>query len=144
MIPLPPKHAFVTLLVAAATTRGYPLAPRQAQPVLIGGLFDPIVDLIDKAKSGAEHAIDNARGLLGIGSDGPNHTPTLAVAKDAFKELTKGALYSNAAYCSADSVKGWSCGATCDALGDIKVAFTGGDNKVVPACKWQSPKTTVT
>jgi hypothetical protein len=91
-------------------------------------LFDSIGDLIDKAKTGFEDA---------IGIDDSNRTPTLPVAKDVFAELTKGALYSNAAYCSAGSVKSLSCGATCEALGDIKVAFTGGDNKEVPACKWE-------
>jgi len=128
MVPLPSKHGFFTLLIAAVTIRGFPLLPRHAEPVLERGLFDLIGDLIDKAKAGLEDA---------IGIDTSNRTPTLLVAKDVFAELTKGALYSNAAYCSADSVKSLSCGATCEALGDIKVSFTGGDNKKVPACNWE-------
>jgi len=137
MISLPPKHAFVTLLVAAATIRGYPLAPRHVEPVLERGIFDSIGNVIDKAKTGIEDAIDSAGDFLGIGGDDSNRTPTLAVAQDVFAELTRGALYSNAAYCSAGSVKSLSCGATCEALGDINVAFTGGDNREVPACEWE-------
>ena len=135
MFPLPSKHIFVTFLVAAAIVHGYPLPALHAEPVVERGLFDSIGDLIDKAKSGVEGAIDGLGKLVGIGSDDSNKTPTLPVAKDVFAELTKGALYANAAYCSAGSVKSLSCGATCEALGDIKVAFTGGNNKEVPACK---------
>lgn len=125
MIPLPPKSGLVILLIAAVTIRCSPLPRGHADPVLERGLFDSIGDLFDKAKIGDVIGIDNS-----------NRTPTRPVAKNVFAELTKGALYSNAAYCSAGSVKTLSCGATCSALGDIMVAFTGGDNKKVPACKW--------
>ena len=129
MISLLPKYGPVTLLIAAVTIRCSPLPPRHAEPVLERELFDSVGSLLNKVKTG----IDN---LIGI--DDSNRTPTLPVAKDVFAELTKGALYTNAAYCSADSVKFLTCGATCEALGDIEVAFTGGDNKEVPACKWES------
>jgi len=132
MIPLAPKHALVALLTAAAV-RGYPLPSRQAESIIERGLSDSVGHLIDKVKSGVGNVVHGAGELLGIGSGGPNHTPTVPIAKDVFAELSKGALYSNAAYCSAGAVKSWSCGATCDALGDVKVAFTGGDNKKVPA-----------
>ena len=137
MIPPIPKYAFVTLLVAATTIRGSPLVPRQVEPVLERGLFNSIGNLIDKAKSGVGNAVGDAGKLLDIRSDDLNHTPTLSMAKDVFAELSRGALYANAAYCSAGSVKSWSCGATCEALGDIQVALTGGDNKEVPDCKWE-------
>ena len=137
MVPLPSKHAFVTLLVAAAAIHGFPLPPLHTEPVVDRGLSDSIGNLIDKAKSGVEGAIDGVGRLVGIGNDDSNRTPPLLVAKDVFSELTKGALYSNAAYCGADSVRNLSCGATCEALGNIKVAFTGGDNREVPACKWK-------
>ncbi len=129
MVSLPPQYGLVTLLIAAVTIRCSPLPPRHVEPVLERGLFDPIGSLFDKTKTGLENV---------IGIDNSNRTPTLPVAKDVFAELTKGALYSNAAYCSAGSVKTLTCGATCEALGDIEVAFTGGDNKEVPACKWES------
>jgi hypothetical protein len=138
MNPLAPKPAFVTLLLAAVATHGHPLASRQTKPVLERGSFDSIGNLIDEAKSRIGHATDDESRFLRIGRDDSNHTPTLPVAKDVFAELTKGALYSNAAYCSPASVKSWSCGAACEALGDINVAFTGGDGKEVPACKWES------
>jgi hypothetical protein len=137
MIPLAPKHALVALLTAAAAVRGYPLPSRQAESIIERGLSDSVGHLIDKVKSGVGNVVHGAGELLGIGSGGPNHTPTVPITKDVFAELSKGALYSNAAYCSAGAVKSWSCGATCDALGDVKVAFTGGDNKKVPACKWE-------
>ena len=127
MISLPPKYGLVTLLIAAVTIRCSPLPPHHAGPVLERGLLDPVRKLFDKAKT----EIGNV-----IGIDNSNHTPTLPVAKDIFAELTKGALYANAAYCSAGSVQSLTCGATCQALGNIEVAFTGGDNKQVPACKW--------
>ena len=119
MVFLPPKYGLVTLLIAAVTIRCSPLPPRHAEPVLGRGLADSVGSLFGNV----------------IGIDNPNRTPTLPVAEDVFAELTKGALYSNAAYCSAGSVQSLTCGATCEALGDIDVAFTGGDNKEVPACK---------
>lgn len=137
MITLPPKYTLVTLLVATTTIHGYPLPPLHTEPVVERGFFDSVDNLIDKTKSGVGSAVNLVGGLVGIGSDDSNHTPTLPVAKGVFAELTKGALYSNVAYCSAGSVKGLSCGATCEALGGIEVAFTGGDNKEVPACKWE-------
>ena len=137
MISLPPKYGLAALLIAAVTIRCSPLPPRHAEPVLERGLFDSVGSLFDKAKT----EIGNV-----IGIDNSNRTPTLPVAKDVFAELTKGALYSNAAYCSATSVKTLTCGATCEALGNIEVAFTGGDNQEVPACKWKShlPKAKIT
>jgi hypothetical protein len=118
MTPLFSKYAFVTLLIATVTIRCSPLPLRNAEPVLERQLLDSIGDLFDEA-----------------GTDSSNRTPTLPVAEEVFAELTRGALYSNAAYCSAGSVESLSCGATCEALGDIQVAFTGGDNEAVPACK---------
>ena len=135
MIPLPPKYGLVTLLMAAVTIRCSPFPRGHAEPVLERGLFDTIGSLFDKAKTGLGDV---------IGIDNTNRTPTLPVAKAIFAELTRGALYSNAAYCSAGSVKTLTCGATCSALGDIKVAFTGGDNKEVPACKWESHLSKIT
>ena len=129
MISLPPKHGLFTLLIAAVTILCSPLPPRHAEPVLERGLSDSVGSLFDKTKTGIENV---------IGIDDSNRTPTLPVAKDIFAELTKGALYSNAAYCSAGSVTTSTCGAACEALGNIEVAFTGGDNKEVPACKWES------
>lgn len=127
MTLFPSKYTLVTLLIAAATIRCSPLPSHYARPVLERRLFDSIGNLIDDAKSGLENA---------LGIDNSNSTPTLPVAQDVFAELTRGALYSNAAYCSAGSVETLTCGATCEALGDITVAFTGGDNEAVPACKW--------
>ena len=127
MTLFPSKYTLVTLLIAAATIRCSPLPSHYARPVLERRLFDSIGNLIDDAKSGLENA---------LGIDNSNSTPTLPVAPDVFAELTRGALYSNAAYCSAGSVETLTCGATCEALGDITVAFTGGDNEAVPACKW--------
>jgi len=126
MSPLPSKYAFVTFLIAAATIRCSPLPLRQSEPVVERQLLDSIGDLFDQVESGLEDA---------FGVDTSNVTPTLPVARDVFEELTLGALYSNAAYCSAGSVETLTCGATCEALGDITVAFTGGDNEAVPACK---------
>ena len=123
MIPPAPKYAFVTLLIAAVTVRCSPLPLRHAKPVLERRLLDSIGNLIE---SGLEDA---------AGVDTSNSAPTLPVAEDVFADLTRGALYSNAAYCSAASVQSLSCGATCEALGDIQVAFTGGNNEEVPACK---------
>jgi hypothetical protein len=54
---------------------------------------------------------------------------------DPMLQLRRSAEFTNAAYCSAKAVQDWQCGPTCDALGNITVFFTGGDNHLIPNCK---------
>ena len=124
MTLLPSKYTLVTLLVAAATIHCSALPDPHTGSVLERRLSDSIGN--DKANSGLE---DSVR------IDNSNRAATLPVAQDVFAELTKGALYSNAAYCSAGAIQSLSCGATCKALGNITVAFTGREDKVAP-CTW--------
>ncbi|PVF93531.1 alpha/beta-hydrolase [Serendipita vermifera] len=51
---------------------------------------------------------------------------------DVMVQLRRSAEFTNAAYCSAKAVQDWQCGPTCDALGNITVFFTEGDNQLTP------------
>ncbi|CAG8569604.1 9013_t:CDS:2 [Acaulospora colombiana] len=51
---------------------------------------------------------------------------------DVMLQLRRSAEFTNAAYCSSKAVQDWQCGPTCDALGNITVFFTGGDNQLTP------------
>ncbi|KAF8651431.1 hypothetical protein AX16_004732 [Volvariella volvacea WC 439] len=46
--------------------------------------------------------------------------------------LRRPALFSRVAYCSAESITSWNCGAPCEALGEVEVFLAGGDDGAIP------------
>ena len=73
---------------------------------------------------------------INIGSgDETDGTPTAVSQSDITSDLQRPAQFSRAAYCSNASVQNWTCGASCDALPNVKVLAAGGDNGATPDCE---------
>lgn len=75
---------------------------------------------------------------LGSG-DEADSTPTAVSQADITSTIERPAKFARAAYCSAGAVTDWSCGASCDALPNVKVLTAGGDDGAIPGCKWPWP-----
>ena len=76
--------------------------------------------------------------LFGINfssGDETDSTPTAVSQDDIIADLQRPAQFSRAAYCSTASVQNWTCGASCDALPNVRVLAAGGDNGATPDCE---------
>ncbi|KAI0355721.1 alpha/beta-hydrolase [Trametes cingulata] len=73
--------------------------------------------------------------LFGINLDSGKESEgkTTAVSQDEITaNILRPALFSRTAYCSAQSVTNWSCGAPCDAIPNVEVLAAGGDDGAIP------------
>ncbi|KAI0365676.1 alpha/beta-hydrolase [Pilatotrama ljubarskyi] len=58
--------------------------------------------------------------------------PTPLSQEEITSTLVRPALFSRAVYCSPGVVQDWSCGESCDALPNVKVLASGGDDGLIP------------
>ncbi|KAI0356282.1 alpha/beta-hydrolase [Trametes cingulata] len=65
----------------------------------------------------------------GVTSD---EEPVPLSQEDIAGTLVRPALFSRAVYCSPGVVQDWSCGESCDALPNVKVLASGGDDGLIP------------
>ncbi|KAI8993878.1 alpha/beta-hydrolase [Trametes punicea] len=59
-------------------------------------------------------------------------TPTPVSQDQITTDLLRPALFSRAVYCPTQNVSTWSCGPSCDALPNVKVLASGGDEAAIP------------
>lgn len=76
--------------------------------------------------------------LFGISfgsGDKDNGTPTPVSQSDITSKLQLPAFFARAAYCDPQTVSDLSCGAPCDAIKNLKVLASGGDQGATPRCE---------
>ena len=66
------------------------------------------------------------------GADAPARRRLARFVTADVDPLLTPAHFANAAYCSSASVTALSCGKPCEALGDIEILLTGGDDIKIP------------
>ncbi|CDO69232.1 hypothetical protein BN946_scf185042.g134 [Trametes cinnabarina] len=70
---------------------------------------------------------------IDIGSGQEDNAEPKAVSQEVITtSLERPALFSRAVYCPTKNVTNWNCGASCDALPNVKVLASGGDNGEIP------------
>ncbi|KAI0334990.1 alpha/beta-hydrolase [Cubamyces sp. BRFM 1775] len=73
--------------------------------------------------------------LFGINFDSGKEssaTPTPVSQDEITSTILRPALFSRTAYCPSQNVTNWSCGGPCDALPNVKVLASGGDEGEIP------------
>ncbi|OSD07114.1 alpha/beta-hydrolase [Trametes coccinea BRFM310] len=70
---------------------------------------------------------------INLGSGEEDTDKPKAVSQDVITaNILRPALFSRAAYCPTSNVTDWTCGSSCNALPNVKVLASGGNNEEIP------------